>query len=336
MRIRKSAFATGAEGEMTVEVSSDVVSPLAVLLASSALFINNGDLIASSGNAEVTEADRDPAAQRAALEEHLSTRGASADVVARALQAFDAMPPEIVQSPKLGAILAALTGTFAEPAIASLLTGDNCTHAPALQIAFKEPPDFPDLFARVTYSADGRRIVSVNPSLEGERIEHLMPILAHEAIHCDRNSGRFEEVAATAIDSFLYIQLLAPFPELVSGGTPLTRDLNVDAIAMINSGRAVPESIGILRSPGVETALPGTNAAFPSFGDLVVAAYPSIDYNESPDEPLAKAYVANLAELAGMEQKHAFDLIYLDELLARATDPEAYQAAILALELGPG
>jgi hypothetical protein len=215
------------------------------------------------------------------------------------------------------------------------LTAENCTNAPAVLIAFQEPPDFPTLFARVTYAQGGSRVVSLNPSIEGERIEHLMPILAHEAIHCDRRSGRFEEIAATAFDTYLYIQLLSQMPELATAATPLAVELNVDAIAMINSGLRLPESIGILRSPGVTRAVPGTNDGSPSFADLVAAAYENIFFNESPDEPLAQAYVADIAAESGLPEASAFDLVYLDELLARSVTAEVLTGAIGALGLGP-
>ena len=85
------------------------------------------------------------------------------------------------------------------------------------------PPGSQQLFARVTYAPGGARIVSLNPSIEGERLEMLMPILLHEAIHCDQVGGRFEEIAATAIDSFFWMNLLAVFPDLALAGTPLER-----------------------------------------------------------------------------------------------------------------
>ena len=51
---------------------------------------------------------------------------------------------------------------------------------------------------------------------------------------------------ASAIDVYLYIHLLISQPELVRDPSPLARNFNIEALAMLNSGRAVPESLGIL------------------------------------------------------------------------------------------
>ena len=332
--VQKDAFRKDATGTIEIEVESDL-DVIGALLASKALAVGDPAVVDPVQAPDLKPEDRDAAAQRAALVAHLAARGTDVASTKRAIDRFDSMGAEIVQSAKARAALAALTGTFAEPAIDSLLTANNCTAKPAAQVVFQVPPDAPKLFARVTYTQDGRRVVSLNPSIEGERIEMLMPILLHEAIHCDRVGGRFEEVAATAIDSFFYVNLLAVFPELATSGTPLAREFNVDAIALINSGRKIPESLGILRSPGVTRVLPGTNAAFGSFADLVAAAYPSIDFNESPQEPLAQAYVAALAGAVGMSVASAFNLVYLDELIGRAASPELVQRAIIALNLRP-
>ncbi|MBK9344890.1 MAG: hypothetical protein IPN07_18115 [Dehalococcoidia bacterium] len=90
--------------------------------------------------APVTDADRDAAAQRSLLETHFKSRpGAGSESLAAALAVYDGINTETVPSPKLRAAIAALTGTFAEPAITSLLTSDNCTSRPAAKIAFQVP-----------------------------------------------------------------------------------------------------------------------------------------------------------------------------------------------------
>ncbi|MEX1103711.1 MAG: hypothetical protein WED87_05655, partial [Dehalococcoidia bacterium] len=322
IRIDRRAFDADAEGELLATVSSDL-TPGFALLATTAFQSFLPGLLEQPEVPPVTDADRDPAAMRQLLEEHLANRGTNDDLRAQALAAYDAMPAEIVPSPKLRAALAALTGTFANPAIDYLLTDQNCTREPAALIAFQPPPEIPELLGRSTRSPDGARVISINPVTEGDRLEHLMALLTHEAIHCDRISGRFEEIAATAFDTFLYMQLIAADPTLVESNTPLSRDLNVDVIALINSGRAVPESVGILQSSGVTQAVPGSSSTAPSFGDLVIAAYESIEFNESAAEPLARAYVELLAQLAGMDSGPPFDLVYLDELLGRAMPPSA-------------
>ena len=181
----------------------------------------------------------------------------------------------------------------------------------------------------------GARVISVNTFAEGERIEHLMPILAHEAVHCDREDSIYEEVAATAFDGFLYLQLIAVAPELADVKTKVARELNIDAVAMVNSGARYPESIGVLQSIGVEQALPLTNSPARSFGDVVAIAYRSLSQTTSPAESTASAYAAILAEASGMQSGDPFDMPYLDELISRSVDPGVLAAAIEAFQLAP-
>lgn len=284
---------------------------------------------------EVTPADRDPVAMRAALQAHLRARAASPMVEATALALFDAIPPERVPSPKARAALAALTGTFAQPAVRWLLGDDNCTGRPVNAIVFAPPPDYPEMLARVTHDTGGARTVWLHPRLEGERLEFLMPILAHEAVHCDEFDGRWEEVAAAAFDAFLYLHLVAVLPELALEGTPMARALNVDLLAFLNSGLWLPESVGVLPSPRVEKALPESTSGARSFLDYVVSAYETVRFNESPTEGLARQYAAVLAEIAGIPEGDPFQLVYLDRLLGQAADPTVIAAAITALRLAP-
>lgn len=334
LKVERKAFRVDATGQLTAKVSSDLPEPY-TYLASIALHVTNPAVVQAAEVAPITAADRDPAAMRSALAAHLKARGSGDDVTAAALARYDAIPATIVPSPKLRAALAALTGTFAEPAIDYYLTNQNCTGRPAAAVLFQVPPDAPQLLARVTYDSARTRTVSINPFAEGERLELLMPVLAHEAIHCDGSDGLAEEVAATAFDTFLYLHLLAAEPDLAQAGTKIGRDLNVDAIAMINSGRRLPESVGLLPSVGVTRVLPETNSTVGSFAELVVQSYPTITTTTSAPEPLAQTYVANLAPQAGMQPGDPFDPRYLDELLGRATDPSVLVAVISALSLQP-
>jgi hypothetical protein len=145
-----------------------------------------------------------------------------------------------------------------------------------------------------------------------------------------------EEVAATAFDAFLYLQLVAADPGLATAGTTLSRELNVDAIALLNSGRRLPESVGVLPSAGVPRVLPDTTVRYASFAELVAAAYPGIETIQSPAESLADAYVRNLLDPSGMAPGSAFNMRYLDELLARAIDPAVLVGAIQAFGLRIG
>lgn len=335
LRVRREAFRRQEPGDLTAPITSDL-SEAAVVLASAAFAPQRAELFEQAATAPPPgPGDRDPAAQRAALEANLASRGASNQVVRDALNAYDAMPVAVVPSAKLRAALAALTGTFAQPAIEALLTAQNCTGQPAAAILFQVPPENPELFARVTYTRDGARVLSFRPDLEAEPLGRLMPLLAHEAIHCDQEDGRWEEIAATAFDTFLFMQLVAADPAVVEGGSALARELNVDAVAMFNSGRRYPESAGILPSEGVARALPLTNSPAASFAELIAAAYTGITTNTSPTEALAQRYAEALAVASGMAAGSAFNLVYLDQLIGRATEPATLAAVYVAFDLAP-
>lgn len=334
LSVRRSLFQADATGNIEAKVDSDLDKTL-VVLASKALMSSNEAFLGDPETAPLKPEDRDPAAMRQALEAHMQARQVDPQTLQDALDLYDAIPVEVVTSPKLRAALAALTGTFAEPAIPSLLTTSNCTGKPANRIAFQEPPGNPKLLAQVTHIGDGSRVVSINPFAEGERFEYLMPILAHEAVHCDEDDSLAEEVAATAFDGFLYLQLIAIEPALASGHTRVAREVNFDAVAMINSGSVLPESAGILPSVGVRQVLPGTNAPQGSFAEFVARAYAQLGAGSSKTEPLATQYTQILAIAAGMPAGDAFDLRYLDEVVGRAMPVGALFESITALQLEP-
>jgi len=335
LKIEKKAFRSGAEGMIEGPVATEL-SASQVFFATSLFQFGDPALTNDEPGAPAVDPDEeDVEKQRALLLAHLEARAAPPEVVAVALARFDAMPVDRVPSPKLRAALAALTGTFAEPAHDYLLGDLNCTGRPVALIAFQPPPDRPDLLARSTRTEEGALVISLNPRLVGERIEHLMPLLVHEAIHCDERDGRFEEIAATAFDTLFYIELLASFPNLPWAETALSRELNVDALAMLNSGRLIPESGGVLATAGAGDALPGSSTSPVSFADLVADAYPQVRVNSSPTEELARVYADILARRSGMDAGDPFDLLYLDELIGRSFSADMIIALLQTLDLGP-
>ena len=333
VRVARSLFKKGDTGEITASVESDL-TPFQSLLASGPLLLSDVSIIDPGEFREPASNDDDAAAARADLVRHLDTRGTVNEARDLALARFDSMPADVIPSPRLRAALAGLTGTFADPAVENLLTGNNCTGRPIALMAFQDPPDLPDLFARVTHEEDGDRVISISPRLAGEPIELLMPIIAHEAVHCDEEGSIVEEITATAFDTLLYLQLLTAVPEIARWGSPLSKELNVDAIAMINSGRSLPESLGILPSPGTQQIVPGSSSPVASFAELIANAYAG-NPDTSPSEPLAVAYAGILASFVGYEGNDPFDLVYLDSLLARVLSPDVLVAAIVVLGLQP-
>ncbi len=334
LRIRRAALAEGGEGTFPVSVESRMTA-LDVVLATYPVAPADPALFSAARVPEVTADAKDDAAMRAALEAHLATRGTIGSVLDRALDYYDAMSAEVVPSPKLRAALAGLTGTYAEPAIPHLLTDENCTGLPVERIAFEPPPDFPDLLARVTYGEEGARVVSLNPILEGEPFQLLMPILLHEAIHCDQFDGQDEEIAATALDAFFYILLIAAEPELARAGTTLSRNFNVDALAMMNSGRLLPESVGVLPSEGIDNVFPGVENGPSSFAAHIAAAYDTLPPGPSEPEALAVAYVTLLGADLELPPGNPFDLAYLDALLGLTMHRPVLWAAMEALAVEP-
>jgi hypothetical protein len=333
LKVNRNLFAEKETGDLTIQVSSDLDS-FQALTGAVAFGVTSADDYTSPTPKPVTAADRDPAAQRAALEQHLKDRGSPDDVVTKALATYDSMSPTIVPSPKLRAALAALTGTFAEPAIAADLTANNCLKTPDTSIDFKDP-EADGLFAQVVHNSAGTtREIRLLPALEGDRIEHLMPVLAHESIHCDTQDGVYEEVAATAFETMLYLQLAVVFPDIVHDHTDLTVEENVSAVSMVNSGAAHPESIGILPSPGVKQAFPNAGTPYASFADRIAVSYSALGPT-SPDEPLAVQYVQTLAQIAGVQAQSPFNIPYLDALFGVVENESLMTGAITAFGLAP-
>lgn len=325
----------GVERETALPVESEFTE-LGVVLAGGVLVFGDLSLVEPRSRQIPAETDRDPARVRAALLAHLDERQASEGVREIALALYDGMNPDIVPAPKARAALAALAGTFADGAVRSLLGPNNCTRRPAAFIGFQEPPGDPDLAARVTYDEEGLRVISIRPDLEAGPFELLMPLLAHEAIHCDQLDSLEEEIVASAIDVFLYVHLLISQPELAHDGSPLARNFNIEALAMLNSGRATPESLGILASPHGREALPESGTSHRSFAEVIAASYVDGADATAPVEPVAQQYLDALAQAVNAPLGSAIDLNYVDSLLARATTFEAISNLLQLFDLVPG
>lgn len=325
----------GAGEEISIPVESEFTE-LGVVLAGGVLAFGDLSLVEPLPVETPTAADRDPLGVRNSLQVHLDERSASERVREVALALYDGIDPEVVPSAKVRAALAALAGTFADAAVRSLLGVDNCTGQAAAFIGFQEPPGNPELAARVTYADDGRRILSIRPDLEAAPFELLMPLIAHEAIHCDRVDSLEEEIVASAIDVYLYIHLLISQPELARDDSPMARNFNIEALAMLNSGQALPESLGILPSPHGREALPESGTTHRSFAELIAASYEDDVDASAPLEPVAQQYLDALAEAVEAPFGSALDLAYVDLLLGRATTFEAISNLLDLFDLVPG
>ncbi len=335
IRIEADTLIDGGDEVHEFVIESDL-SSIAAILGSTAVAFFVPAIFDPPAPALPTTADRDNEVIRAQLQQHLALRLALGSEVTQAvLETYDSIPRDIVPHPKVRAALAALVGTFAQPAVTSLLTSANCTGAPAAIIDFRVPPGSPTLLAQMSHDAAGRRVISLNPITETDRFEHLMPLLAHEAIHCDRSNSLAEEIAATAFDTYLYMVLVALDPSLADQNTPLARNLKIDALALTNSGRLVPESVGVLQSVGVELAIPDGSSTARSFAEHVANAYDNLNFESEATERTAGEYAALLLELTDLASGSAFDLEYLDALLGKALPETVMFEAIIALGLVP-
>ena len=334
LHVSAESFA-GPDEEVTVTVTSEFTE-LGVVLAGGVFIFGDLSLVEPRPPEAPTADDQNPALVRTALERHLEEREASPGVREAAMLLYDGMDLEVVPSPKVRAAVAALAGTFADAAVRSLLGRDNCTGEPAAFIGFQEPPGDRELAARVTYDDEGRRIVSIRPDLEAAPFELLMPLVAHEAIHCDRLDSLDEEIVASALDVYLYIHLLLSQPELAQDTSPLARNFNIEALAMLNSGRQTPESVGILASPHGREVLPESGVSHRSFAELIAASYVDDVDPGAPAEPVAQQYLDALARAVGAPLGSALDLDYVDSLLGWATPFETISNLLAVFELVPG
>ncbi len=326
----------GREKDPPVETTvASSLSAFQATLAAHALTPTSPDIVTAGGPPPVTGADRDPVAMRQALVQHMVARGSTGAIVARAEDTFDNIDPAVVPSPKLRAAIASLNGSFAEPAITYLFSDVSCVKTPVVRIDFEDIPDGDSLLARVIYDDAGNRIIVLSPALEGERFELLMPLIAHEAIHCDREDSAEEEIAATAFDVLLYAQLLTVDPTIALQETPLSRVFNLDLITMINSGRRYPESLGVLPSDGIVEALPGSSSTVGSFAEHIANAYQLDSVSDPTPEILSDVYAAVLADTVGLDAGEPFDLVYLDQLIGLQFDPQSLADVVVALTLQP-
>ena len=130
IRIDPRALVDGGVATHEIDIRGELVGG-DVILASVTLGFS--DLEASTRSATVapTEADRDNDAVRLLLQQHLALRVAlGSDIASDVLALYDQLPRDVIPHPKVRAALAALFGTFAQPAITAYLTDQNCTGAP--------------------------------------------------------------------------------------------------------------------------------------------------------------------------------------------------------------
>lgn len=157
----------------------------------------------------------------------------------------------IMPDPKLRAGLFSLAGTSASAAIDSVLTSNNQSGKPYASIDYDDNVA-PGIMLATSLS-NGQRAINVGNNLKGEGIEVLGAVVAHEVMHQDSVNGQQEEVLAETARAVVWSEQMLINANLASKNTPLTRNNNTLALAMINSGNNAYPKVGVTGAPQIET-----------------------------------------------------------------------------------
>ena len=161
------------------------------------------------------------------------------------------------------AALVSLTGTIAQSAIATFLTGANASGQPYTTVAFQETSGNA-IIAETSVLSNGRLRTRIKEGFQGEHFVAISAILAHEALHQDATFTIQEEVIANTFGDIVYAQQLDVDPTVASEGTNLVKLLNTQQLALLNSGRGIFPLVGTLQAP----ILNAENGVFP-FGKTI-------------------------------------------------------------------
>ena len=196
----------------------------------------------------------------------------------------DARVNEIIPSPNLRAALLSLVGTIAEPAIATMLDGQNVSGRAFTVIDFTDETSPQAEVAETKANGVGRLRTILKPQFAGEPFQVLGAYLGHEALHQDADDGQQEEIIANTVENFVYAQQALVDGRFVSANTPLVKRENDKLLAMLNSGHAKAGAVGL--SAGAAQVAVGVFAGgvveaggpIQSFEDLVRREYVARDF----------------------------------------------------------
>jgi hypothetical protein len=217
-------------------------------------------------------------AARAVLEAFLGKRPGTAGALQQALSAFDddALLAKMA-SPTLRAGLISLSGTVASSAIDALVRG----------------PFGPIRFGPVTSGdyADVRsdRSVVVDERYAAEAFPLFGAVFARIALQLDGATGRNEEITGSAFLALVAMEQALIDSSMARSGSELSRRLNTQMLARLNSGSANFPNIGIYQSPGGQ--------AFPNgrFFGSYASVFDPLEDTATPAGILLAAYLKNLA-----------------------------------------
>ena len=215
---------------------------------------------------------------RAALETFLAKRITNPDTLQEALNKYDdANLIAKMPNPTLRAGLISLTGTLAQSAI------DAITRGPFGPLAFGPitSGDYADV--------NSNRSVTVDERYATEAFPLFAPIFTRMALQLDLQTGRNEEITASSFLALVTMQQTLTDSTLAQSGTELSRRLNTQMLARLNSGQANFPNIGIYQTPNGQTFPNGTT--FTSY----TAVFAPLEDTITPANTLLTTYLQNLA-----------------------------------------
>lgn len=216
-----------------------------------------------------------------------------------AMQVFD-HPKLIAKIPNhsLRAALAALTGTFAEPAIQMYLSYS------VAEVKFDDNESVlktSDRNVAYTWLEDsGQFTYYFNKKYRGENPFLFTHLLAHEPLHQDTTNSNMEETVATMFDTDILLTQLIRHPELPQT-TELSRRMVSNAFLRLNSGTGFRP--GVFDSNGNLQIAPGSPQTQTSWWERV----PKDDVSSTPGNTILGQYLKNI-DVQGMGDSPKFSM----------------------------
>lgn len=158
----------------------------------------------------------------------------------------------IVPNANLRAALASLVGTVGEPAIASIINGQNSTGKPWTVVDFSSEARPGAVVAESLINPDtGRVRMLFKVEYRGEPFQALAGYLAHETMHIESNmsAGQQEEICTNIVENLVYAHHVLGFRGWIFSQTQLTQQGNAELLAMLNSGSKVFPRVGVSSAP---------------------------------------------------------------------------------------
>jgi len=215
---------------------------------------------------------------RIALETFLAKRITNTDTLQQTLSTFDnATLIAKMPSPTLRAGLLSLKGTLAQNAIDAILRG----------------PFGPLTFGTVTSGdyADVKsdRSVIVDQRYQSEALPLFGAVFTRMALQLDQQTGRNEEITTASFLALVAMQQTLTDSTVAQSESELSRRINTQMLARLNSGQANFPNIGIYQTPNGQ-AFPN-GSTFTSYA----AVFAPLEDITTPASTLLTTYLKNLS-----------------------------------------